>query len=246
MVERGGIKVANVTEHGVTVLTAGLAEMTPLTPEVRHEIAQARLNLTMSTDDIPQINSIYHLRAKALRKERVDPTPIRMEARVPMSLVAEATVQVRLLAALPATSVALKEYMRLEGQADYGKWVRVEQEWKDWSEIARFMPIGGSVMAKVGGRWPGFSGDVRKLERWGLARWEALDWLFGTWVLGPVEEVHPALSSVMKRGVVRTLARVVGKLKLVPGRLAALSAQVRPIMERGLVGSALAKRVFCW
>lgn len=77
----------------------------------------------------------------------------------------------------------------------FGKFATHEQRWKDLQVIKQYETL--RPLDVMDGLVPGFAYAVRSLERRGLSRGNALDWLFGTLPDQLLCDIHPHLSRLL-------------------------------------------------
>jgi len=239
-VSPSGLTVTNMTEAGREALT-NKYERWNLTPAEKETIAQKAMAATLSSDDIPEISR----RMRDLATLPTDSKSKKMEVRVPAVFITEARAQAQILQGLEVGKEVIPEYMARDWAVGlFGRHKDLKQEWADASIVLRERKE--PVARWMFNRHAQFGRDVKKLERWGLARFEALDWVWGETGVGVVRALHPGLMSVLGKAIARTVGVLVQRLKMQPGDLTWFKSMASQILEPKLRLSAMAETLFSW
>jgi hypothetical protein len=201
-------------------------------------VAQRALFSKASADDIPALNTL--LRAgftqTAGRTHRLP------EVRLPTSFYAQLTGRSNELRGIEADASAHRHYSHLSG-AWYGSYRRDHNEFEYASAIAR--ETGASGLRLFEEYHPDFEVDRMNLEKRGLRRSQAVDWLFGTSAFGIASRVHPILSSVLTSATVQFLSTWLYS-PTVAHHFQAVSSLVTTVLEASLFSSPLSLRLYKW
>lgn len=238
-VEMSGARI-NIVDQAVVRTREKYAKF-DVSRDEAEALTQREAVVTLTADDIPSVNSALHKKAKTVRPSiRIE----KVDQRVPMVYVSRVQAECKAVGAMKAEEEAVPNYMG-EAVGEYGKWARLLPMWREVSELAR---VRKSVRPM---RWMAaynrdFWLDVRLLERHGLSRGVALDWLFGELSIGPVVKLHPAMIGVLTKGVVRVMSNVITGIRWVRGGFESMVARAARILEEGLLGSDLVRKVYSW
>lgn len=230
-----GFELTNGTGWTKRQLLEQYASWMPVSDSEADQMAKAAISSKIAGDDVPQINS-------ALRGKSVVPTEAvfsNLRAPAPNGLRQLAEAQQLRLRQLKRR--ALERWTPEVG--DYGSYSWLRQKWVDVSAVLRYR--GGSTLTYFRSLCPEFVHHVLNLERKGLARSEALDWLFGSVSWNRVDKLHSMLSSVLTTSVCEVMAKARGAFN-VRGVWRSWGARLCSIFERSLVVSELSSVMFSW
>jgi hypothetical protein len=235
------VKVTNVTTWRRDKIIDSFSSWLPVSSPEADTLAQQALASKLATDDIPSLNSLYRKNSSKPVNHRMTSTDIVW----PMAVISEIQTVSHLLAGASA-KVGEFTFMRDRWKTRYfGMYWYLKQKWTDVSAVWRLRHQ-RNVLLWFQGRYPAFFYDVKRLERWGLARWEALDFLFGDVVGNVLGRVHPVLTSIVRNATVHIIGLLLGRKRLRARQFSQYSAQAFSVLEHALSKSALSRVVYSW
>lgn len=162
-----------------------------LTQKQQQMIQQKAMLSKVATDDVPAINKLYRERArdlfKTFRQEKVEWRM--MWTQLPKMDISAGIMGLERLEEVADTRVRPKPEM-------FGKYRRYQQEWRALTELQQYMDL--DIQGEYEKYAPGFFGDRRRLEKRGMHRTMATDWLFGTFERPSVSSTHDQATSILE------------------------------------------------
>jgi len=236
------LRVLNQTPWRSKFLQDKYASWLPITQAEAVALAQQKAAEKVATDDVPALNSVYRKMAQKPAWRTFKSAEL-----APWNVpgVEELKATSAQLASAPAEPGCWKRLADVFRVGSFGSYSWLAQKWADASEIWRLRGA-RNLLAWFHLHYPSFYLDVKKLERHGLARWEALDWLFGSTPLNTLYELHPTMTLPLHRAVCQVVSGFVARTKLKPGQLSLLVADTTRQLERSLSSSRLVKTVYAW
>lgn len=234
------LRVTNATEWRARKLEAEYSKFLPISVSEAGALAARLLAKKVASDDVPSLNSLYRENAQKPEDQRFSKQKAGWN--IPGSN--ELLIQTRLLAETAATKGAFRAKFDSHNDDSYGRHSELAQKWADVNEVMRLRR--GTTMGWFRDNYPDFAREVRRLERRGLARWEALDWTFGTTPLSVTSQLHPALTGLLHRAVTSVVKGFIGRVKLRARQLTQLVCQATNVLERALLSSPLSQVVYSW
>lgn len=238
---RSLVRISNMTNWRAQQIQKSYETWLPVTSSEAQSLAESQASDKMSTDDIPQINRVY-------REHSEKPTVSSFErADGPWNIPGLQALRSLGLefSQLPAEPGAYQRAMRNRKVGSFGAWSHLLQKWKDAAAVFRLRKE-RNLLQFFRQSYPDFYSDVSSLERRGLARWEALDWLFGESPSNVSYALHPTMTSLLHRGAVEIAAGFIARCKLRPRQLSQLIALSASHLERSLSSSRLVRQVYAW
>lgn len=234
------IKVTNRTTWRRDKVIERYLPFMPVTEAEAEVIAQDEIAAKVTTDDVPSLNSV--LRAQATIPESAVFVKINVDWRIPN--IQELLLVSKMLSSFQAKIGEYTRALNSFSSSSFGYYARLAVIWSDVAKIYKIRKQ-RRVLMWFEGYCPDFVYEVRSLERRGLARWEAIDWLLGSTPLNRLVKLHPALTDILRRGVVQVMTTFLKK-KLEPRSFSAAVAQVTSVLETALLQSELSRSIYEW
>lgn len=239
--ELDSIRVTNQTGWRADQLERKYSTLLPLTRVEAEDMARRMVSQKMAADDVPSINSVLH----QMRERPTRGVFYKLECEWNAPLVNSLVVQGRLLQSAPVQRGYLQSVLDPGVPGSWAQYAYLKQKWSDISDVYRLRKQSG-VFQYFRDNHMDFAFEVGRLERRGLARFEALGWLFGDLSFNVNHSLHPALTGLLNQSIVQVLTGAIAKMRLRPRQLTQLGAQASTYLERMLRDSALARVVYSW
>lgn len=210
-----------------------------LTADELSQLVQIKTRATLSADDVPQVR-------RALRADYSWPTfsPVRVEMRWTFPALVRLRQACAYLASLiPAVDVIANAESHFPPHK-YASYRHLHQAWLIAADVARLR--GGSIADHLIPAQPDFVYDLVSIERRGLSRHEALDYLFGTTPLAPLTRLHPALTSVLHNATIFVANGFLQSQRLHSPEFTSIVNQTSQVLEIQLDNSELCHTLFHW
>jgi hypothetical protein len=237
------LRVTNQTGWRAAKILDAYSSWLPVSVVESSQLADALTAAKVATDDVPAVNSAFRKMARV----PVGPSTIRRLSDAPWNIPAVNTLKgvAAWLSSLPAAVGVLASALGTCAVGAMGSYSWLAQKWSDVGDVWRLRGK-RNVLAWFRVHYPEFWLAVRSLERRGLARWEALDWLFGTVSINVVYALHPTMSELLRRATAQVINGYLSRSRLQPRQMTQLASTTSRVLETSLRSSELVRQVYAW
>jgi hypothetical protein len=240
-VNKLSVRVLNQTGWRAEKLEEQYQPILPINHVQAQLLADKVVAEKIASDDVPAVNSVFHKMSKSPKSSRVERRPVPWNVPAVQAL----RTACRLVGGFSTKSKPFDLVDRTCNTGTYGRFRGLRDVWNKVSDLYRVEKKTG-VLRWFESRYPEFWTWIKHLEGRGLARWEALDWAFGSFGINILRELHPSLTGLIHKAAVHVGNGFVLRTKLRPRQLSQLVTQASSLLESWLAQSNYASTLYRW